>query len=87
MAEYLKSFDSRIIGLTGTQAQIDRVIKEYHLYVSRQKRDADGDYLVDHSAYIYLMDPQGKFVNVTEGSATGNAIAEWLRMKMTQADR
>lgn len=87
MAEYLKSFNSRIIGLTGTQAQIDRVIKEYHLYVSRQKPDADGDYLVDHSAYIYLMDPRGKFVNVTEGSATGNAIAEWLRMKMAQADR
>jgi protein SCO1/2 len=88
MADYLKSFDSRIIGLTGTQAQIDRVIKEYHLYVSRQKPDpSNGDYLVDHSAYIYLIDPQGKFVNVTEGSATGNTIAEWLRMKMAQADR
>ena len=88
MADYLKSFDSRIIGLTGTQAQIDRVIKEYHLYVSRQKPDAgNGDYLVDHSAYVYLMDPQGKFVNVTESRATGNAIAEWLRMKMAQADR
>lgn len=87
MTEYLKSFNSRIIGLTGTQAQIDRVIEEYHLYVSKDKPDTDGDYLVDHSAHIYLMDPQGKFVNVTDGSATGNAIAEWLRMKMAQADR
>jgi protein SCO1 len=83
MADYLKSFDSRIIGLTGTQAQIDRVIKEYHLYVSRQKpSDGNVDYLVDHSAYIYLMNPQGQFVNVIQGSEDGEAIAAWLRKEM-----
>jgi len=88
MAEYLKSFDSRILGLTGTKDQIDRVIKEYHLYVARQKSDTNGDnYLISHSAYIYLMDPRGKFVNVIEGSAAGETIAAWLRKEMAQADR
>jgi len=83
MAEYLKSFDSRIIGLTGTKDQIDRVIKEYHLYVSRQKSDTDANnYLVSHSSYIYLMDPQGKFVNVIAGSDDGEEIAAWLRKEM-----
>jgi protein SCO1/2 len=83
MADYLKSFDSRIIGLTGAQAQIDRVIKEYHLYVSRQKPDSgNGGYLVDHSAYIYLMNPQGQFVNVIQGSEDGEVISAWLRREM-----
>ena len=83
MAEYLKSFDSRIIGLTGTKDQIDSVIKEYHLYVSRQKSDTDANnYLVSHSSYIYLMDPQGKFVNVIVGSDDGEEIAAWLRKEM-----
>jgi protein SCO1/2 len=88
MADYLKSFDSRIIGLTGTQAQIDSVIKEYRLYVASQKSETGGDdYLVSHSAYIYLMNPQGKFVNVIQGNEDGDAIAAWLRKEMTLTDR
>jgi protein SCO1/2 len=82
MAEYLQSFDSRIIGLTGTQAQIDRVVKEYRMYAAPQKRDGDDQYQVSHSAYIYLMDAQGKFVNVIEGSAAGEEIAAWLHKEM-----
>jgi len=88
MANYLKSFDSRILGLTGTQAQIDNVIKEYRLYVALQKSGTSGDdYPVEHSAYIYLMDPEGKFVNVIEGKEDGDAIAAWLRKEMTRAMR
>lgn len=80
LSDYLKSFDSRIVGLTGTQAQIDRIVKEYRIYVAKQKSESgDDDYLVVHSAYIYLMDPQGKFVNVIQGTQNGKEIAAWLR--------
>jgi len=83
MTEYLKSFDSRILGLTGTQAQIDSVVKEYRVYVAQQRPETGGDdYLVSHSAYIYLMDPQGKFVNVIQGSEGGEEIATWLRKQI-----
>jgi len=87
LAEYLKSFDSRIIGLTGPEDQIDRVVKEYRVYVASQKSETQGDdnYLVSHSAYIYLMDPQGKFVNVIQGSEAGEEIAAWLRKQMAHA--
>ena len=88
MSEYLKSFDPQIIGLTGTKDQIDSVIKEYHLYVSKEKSDSDSDnYFVSHSSYIYLMDPQGTFVDVTQGGAAGEDLAPWLRKEMTGADR
>ena len=87
LAEYLKSFDSRIVGLTGSQDQIDRVVKEYRVYVASQKSETQGDdnYLVSHSAYIYLMDPQGKFANVIQGSEAGEEIAAWLRKQMAHA--
>jgi protein SCO1/2 len=86
MADYLKSFDSRIIGLTGTQDQIDRVVKEFRVYASRDKSDDGGDnYLVSHSSYIYLMNPQGSFVNVIQGGAIGDEIAAWLRKEMGRA--
>jgi protein SCO1/2 len=77
MADYLKSFDPRIVGLTGTQAQIDTVAKAYRVYVATQ--NAKGGYLVDHSAYLYLMDPQGGFVSVISGSASGDEMAEQVR--------
>ena len=86
MADYLKAFDSRIIGLTGTQDQIDRTVKEFRVYASREKSDDGGDsYLVSHTSYIYLMDPQGEFVNVIQGGATGEEIAAWVRKEMGRA--
>jgi protein SCO1/2 len=83
MKDYLQSFDPRIIGLTGTQDQIDRIVKDYRVYVTQEKPESNNnDYLVSHSAYIYLMDPQRKFVNVIEGSEAGETIAAWLRKEI-----
>jgi protein SCO1 len=88
MAKYLTSFDSRILGLTGTKEQIDSVIKEYRLYVSREKPEHGGDdYLISHSSYIYLMDPQGRFVNVIHAEELGDEIAIRLRKEMADAGR
>lgn len=88
LTEYLKSFDPRILGLTGTQAQIDRVVKEYRIYVAQQKSETDDkDYLISHSGYLYLMSPNGKFVNVIQGSEDGEAIVAWLRKEMTRSKR
>ena len=84
MAEYLKSFDPRTIGLTGSQAQTDAAAKAYRVYVAPQKSDGD-DYLVDHSAAIYLMDPGGTFVNVISGNVPGDEMADKLHKMMAHA--
>ena len=83
MAEYLKSFDHRIVGLTGSQAQTDSVAKAYRVYAASQESDGDHDhYLVDHSAYFYLMNRDGKFVNVIAGDLSGDQIADRLLKMM-----
>ncbi|RTM14178.1 MAG: SCO family protein [Bradyrhizobiaceae bacterium] len=90
VANYLTSFDSRIVGLTGSGDQIASMIKTYRLYVSREKPDSDGkDYSVSHSSFLYLMDPQGAFVSAIHSEATGDEIATRLRkeMAMARADR
>src|SRR5262249_2896171 len=81
IAKYLESFDPRIVGLTGTQHQIDDIVREYRVFV---EKDAAGgaDYLVTHSAFNYLMNPQGKFVNIVESNAPGEDIAARLRKQM-----
>jgi protein SCO1/2 len=54
------SFPKRLIGLTGTAADIAAVAKAYHVYY--QKAGAGAGYSVDHTSVVYLMDPHGRFV-------------------------
>jgi protein SCO1/2 len=61
MQQYSSSFDPRIIGLSGDRAEIDQVVAAYRVY-ARKAPGANGDYAMDHSAVIYLMDRDGKFM-------------------------
>lgn len=79
LAEYLKSFDPRIVGLTGTEEQIAAVVRDYRVYVSAHEGH---DYLVDHSSFFYVINPEGKFVNVVTGKASGEELADTLRQMM-----
>ena len=83
MSAYLDSFDRRIVGLTGSRTQIEVVTKAYRVFVEAHK-DQGGDYLVDHSAYFYLMGPDGEFVDVVEGETPGDRLAERLRLLMAE---
>ena len=62
MKEYLSSFDPRLKGLTGSHEDIAKVLSEYRVY-ARKVPLKDGDYTMDHTALIYLMDRDGKFVS------------------------
>ncbi|KAI0204277.1 SCO1/SenC-domain-containing protein [Astrocystis sublimbata] len=63
LKSYLAEFHSKFIGLTGTYDEIKNVCKAYRVYFSTPKEVKPGqDYLVDHSIYFYLMDPEGDFV-------------------------
>ena len=57
---YLSNFDPRIIGLTGTAAEIADVAKKYRaLY---QKVPTSTGYTMNHEASVYLMDKSGRYV-------------------------
>jgi protein SCO1/2 len=63
LREYLKEFHPDIIGLTGTYEQVKNVCHQYRVYFSTPRDVKPGeDYLVDHSIYFYLMDPDNDFV-------------------------
>lgn len=61
MKSYLSSFDPRIVGLTGDRDAIDRTIKAFRGYAKKVTLK-DGDYTMDHTALVYLMDKSGQFV-------------------------
>ena len=73
---YLAEFHPGIIGLTGSWQQIKDVCKKYRVYFSTPEGVKPGmDYLVDHSIYFYLMDPEGDFVEAIGRQHTAEAAA------------
>jgi protein SCO1/2 len=62
LKDYLSSFDPHLIGLTGDQAALNAVEKSYRVYAKKVPTGKDGDYSMDHSAIVYLMDKSGRFV-------------------------
>ncbi|GLH78631.1 copper-binding protein [Bradyrhizobium sp. SSBR45G] len=61
MKDYLSSFDSRLKGLTGDPEVLAKVLTEYRVYAKKVPLK-DGDYTMDHTALVYLMDRSGRFV-------------------------
>jgi protein SCO1/2 len=60
---YLENFDSRIIGLTGDSQKVEAITKTFRVYAKKVPGEKAGDYTVDHTGIVYLMDKRGKFVN------------------------
>jgi protein SCO1/2 len=61
MKDYLSSFDPHLKGLTGDADAVAKVISGFRVYAKKVPLK-DGDYTMDHTALIYLMDRDGKFV-------------------------
>jgi protein SCO1/2 len=73
LGNYLSLYDSPVIGLTGTTAQIEQVKKQYGIY-SRKVEQPGGGYSVDHTASVILTDRNGQFV-ATLSPEEGNQVA------------
>jgi protein SCO1/2 len=84
LSEYLKSFDPRLIGLTGTPTQIAAAAKAFRVFYERNDT-GDGSYLYDHSAFIYLVNPDGRFARAITSEGSSQAIADALSMLMAPA--
>ena len=60
LKQFVSAFHPRMVGLTGTDAQIAKIKTEYAVYSSKGDASLGGGYLVNHSRQAYLMDPDGK---------------------------
>ena len=61
LKDYLASFNPRVVGVGGDAQELAKVAKEYRVYYKKVPTK-DGDYTMDHTAIVYLMDKNGQFV-------------------------
>jgi protein SCO1/2 len=78
--QFVSAFHPRFVGLTGSQGQVDAALKAYRVYANKAGPAGARDYLMDHSAIAYLMDPEGKPVSfLAQGSTPQDVTAELVR--------
>lgn len=74
MKDYVTAFSDRITGITGSPEKVDQILKNYRVF-SRKVRLGDGDYTMDHSATVILLDKNAEFVStISFGEETDVAI-------------
>jgi protein SCO1/2 len=79
MADYVKSFGPNFVGLTGSPEAIAAAAKAYRVAFAKvETKESAGDYSVDHSALVYLMDPEGKYVTHFSYGTGADELAEKL---------
>lgn len=78
LRDCLQSFDRRIVGLTGSQAQTAAAAKAYRVYYEVENAGA-GDYEIAHSSFFYLVNPKGEFVAVFGAGRPDGRLAVQLR--------
>jgi protein SCO1/2 len=79
MANYVKSVGGNFVGLTGSPEAIAAAAKAYRVSYSKvENKDSPGDYSVDHSALVYLMDPEGRYMTHFSYGLSADQMAEKL---------
>jgi protein SCO1 len=79
LKDYVSNFHPRMVGLTGTPEQVAQVAKAYRVFYQKASGATGGDYLMDHTLLIYLMDGDGKYVTHFGPDAKPEQIADEIR--------
>lgn len=80
LKKYLSSFDPRLIGLTGSVADIRKMADGYKVYF--KKMGEGPHYMMDHSAFTYLLSPEGDLLTLYRPDQTVSQIVSDLRARL-----
>ncbi len=84
LADYVSALDPRLVGLTGTPEQIAEAAQQFRVYYLVPEA-GEADYLVDHSAYIYLLGPNGDTLSYFKHDIPAKDLAAAIRRAMGRA--
>jgi cytochrome oxidase Cu insertion factor (SCO1/SenC/PrrC family) len=79
LAEYVSSFHARLIGLTGTPADIRKVALAYKAYYAKKENGRGEDYTIDHTGVTYLVGREGQYLGFVPPQTTPERLVEVIR--------
>lgn len=79
LGDYLDAFHPNLIGLLGTQEEIERTAQDYKIYFQKIQGSAPDAYTIDHSAYTFLYDRDGNYRGYFPPGSTSDQIASGIR--------
>ncbi|MAW86248.1 MAG: electron transporter [Phyllobacteriaceae bacterium] len=86
MAEYVQAFHPKLVGLTGSEAEVAAAAQSFRVYYEKMEEETAPDgYLMAHSGHIYLMTPEGRFEDVfREGDQSAEEMATDILPRMNR---
>jgi protein SCO1/2 len=87
LAEYVKLFHPRLIGLTGSADSIRKAADAYKVYYARVDLNKDAGYTVDHTAFTYLIDRDGNYLGFFPPGTSADRMVEIIRPHLGEAAR
>jgi len=82
LGEYMTHFHPRLVGLTGSPAQIGETLATYRVYARKVADEGASDYLMDHSSIIYLMDGKNRYLAHFDHNLQAPELATRLNTKL-----
>jgi len=87
LREYVAAFDARIVALRGSEAETRRIATLYKTYYEKVRRAGFKTYVIDHTAFIYLIDREGRYVAFFPPGTTPERMRVMVREALAQSER
>ena len=79
LADFVKLFDSKLVGLTGDEKETDAVAKSFRAYYGKTEVESDGSYSYDHSSIIYMIGKKGEYITHFSSTIGPEEIANQVK--------
>lgn len=86
MKEYLADYHDSLVGLTGTEEQIEQAKSAYKVYAAKAEGGDAENYLINHSAYIYLMSEDDALLEIFGGDTTPAVMVPKIQKHLGSAE-